>query len=57
MFRTDTPITFGEKSRAARNAVATGLREKHKSRNRTLCPAASSAEATHAMPFGTTGYG
>ena len=47
----------GLKLRAASRAAALGFLAKQRSRKRTLCPAASSADATHARPLGTTGYG
>src|SRR5437868_10510875 len=57
MLRTETPMMSGRKSRATVSARAIGSRAKQRSRNRTLSLAASRAEATHARPFGTTGYG
>ena len=47
----------GAKSRAASRAAAIGSRAKQRSRKRTRWPAASRADATHARPLGTTGYG
>src|SRR5580765_174668 len=57
MLRIETPMMSGRKARAVSRARRTGSRAKQRSRKRTLLPAASSAEATHASPLGTTGYG
>src|SRR3954469_3412609 len=57
ILRIDTPMMSGRKARATSRERPTGSLAKQRSRNRTLCPAAWSADATHARPFGTTGYG
>src|SRR5579872_7139733 len=57
MLRTETPMTSGWKERAAARAAAWGSEAKHRSATRTVYPAWSNADATHATPLGTTGIG
>src|ERR1019366_3180161 len=57
MLRMDTPIIAGRVALTALVTARTGSFSKQRSRNWTSCPASVSADATHASPFGTTGYG
>src|SRR5690242_1323378 len=57
MLRTETPMTSGWKERAAARAAAWGSEAKQRSATRTVYPAWSNADATHATPLGTTGIG